>query len=282
MKKFVVRAPAKINLGLRISGRTASGYHEVETIMMKLPLADQLSVELLDDGIDEITCDDSLVPRGEANLINKALRLAREYYRLPACRIHLQKNIPMGAGLGGGSSDAGSLLAALNQECDWQATGEELEKITLQLGADVPFFVRPEMVSWEKHHGLAQLQTRALRGLPACQLVLVYQPTPLDTASMYAAWDEECQASKGASLEELAAALARGELRVIGQNLTNDFELVASRRVPRLSVAREKLLQAGALGVGLTGKGPTLFGLFAPEQKIEAGWGPRRIISCGN
>jgi len=271
MNKFSVCAPAKINLSLHIGERLPGGYHEVETIMYKLPLADVMTVELLSSQeSDEVICDQALVPTGEANLINKALRLLRARVSLPACRIHLQKNIPVAAGLAGGSSDAGSLLVALNDECGLGLTPDRLTSLALQLGADVPFFTRNDNVTREIHHGLPTLQSQPLSDLPPCRIVTIYQATGLDTAAMYAAWDSEILfvTDRSHTISALDA-LQTHSLPGIAAALHNDFYQLAVSRVPAIKKAHDTLVRAGALGVNLTGKGPTIFGLFPPGVAID-------------
>lgn len=272
MKDFTISPPAKINLALVINGITDNGYHEVETVMVKLPIYDQLRLTLTPSAKqDELKCNDATVPTGKDNLIEKTLTMWRQWATLPACQIDLQKNISVAAGLAGGSSDAGSLLKAISTRSNQSFTSTQLQQIALSIGADVPFFTRDELVTYERHHGCSGLQTSALPSLPSCQLVLVYQNQALDTPAMYQAWDRQGRVNKKsqAKLDQVVKGLHQRNLELIAANLVNDFWPVTLSVCPGLATVQKQLLQAGALGVSLTGKGPTVYGLFAPTQKVN-------------
>jgi len=138
-----VLAPAKINLSLKILGRRSGGFHEIETVMAPISLCDEIKIERTDakDGI-EFHCDDASVPQGDDNLIVRAAKSFFAATKLkPAVCVELQKKIPHGAGLGGGSSDAASTLLALNQLFETNLPREALSKIAETIGSDIPFFI---------------------------------------------------------------------------------------------------------------------------------------------
>ena len=139
-------APAKINLSLRVLRKRDDGFHEIESLMVPLSLADELTVTLEESvpaGGPTLTCDDPTLPTDARNLAYRAAELFREHLdqALPAVRIHLAKRIPHGAGLGGGSSDAATVLLALNELCSGPFTRAQLAQMAAQLGSDVPFFI---------------------------------------------------------------------------------------------------------------------------------------------
>ena len=137
-------APAKINLSFEIKGRRADGFHEIETLMTPISLADRLTLEVTpsDDNGIEFSCDDPSLPIGEDNLVVRAAKLFREATKLGAgIRIVLEKKIPHGAGLGGGSSDAASTLLGLNELFGAGLTDDDLLELAARLGSDVPFFI---------------------------------------------------------------------------------------------------------------------------------------------
>jgi 4-diphosphocytidyl-2-C-methyl-D-erythritol kinase len=136
-------APAKINLSFQIKGRRADGFHEIETIMAPISLADRITIERTgDEGEIHFSCDDPSLPRGDDNLVVRAAKLFRERARIMGgITISLGKKIPHGAGLGGGSSDAASTLLGLNELFDAGLEQKELLELAAQLGSDVPFFV---------------------------------------------------------------------------------------------------------------------------------------------
>jgi 4-diphosphocytidyl-2-C-methyl-D-erythritol kinase len=136
-------APAKVNLSFEIKGRRADGFHEIETLMAPVSLADRLTIERAgDDGQIRFTCDDPSLPAGDDNLVVRAAKLFRERTGISTgIRIALEKNIPHGAGLGGGSSDAATTLLGLNELFGAGLAQSELTDIAAQLGSDVPFFI---------------------------------------------------------------------------------------------------------------------------------------------
>ncbi len=138
MKQF---APAKINLYLHILGRRADGFHELETLMAPISLGDTLDLELISSGI-EFTCSDPALSDAKDNLATKAARLFLDEFKLAAgVRIHLEKKVPVGAGLGGGSSDAAAVLLALRELTRTDCPDAKLAELAARLGSDIPFFI---------------------------------------------------------------------------------------------------------------------------------------------
>src|SRR5262245_55316153 len=135
-------APAKINLSLRVLRRRDDGFHDIDSLLVPISVFDQLDVDLRDDGGLHFTCDDPTVPADDTNLVVRAARLfCTEVGLEPHLRIHLEKHIPHGAGLGGGSSDAAQTLLALNQLFRTELPLETLVSLAADLGSDVPFFI---------------------------------------------------------------------------------------------------------------------------------------------
>ena len=141
-KKVHVTAPAKTNLWLRVGARREDGFHEIETRMVHLSLADELVLQWTKGNKLEFSCSDDSLPRGEENLAVKAVRaLEKKTSRKFGLRVHLEKRIPSGAGLGGGSSDAAAVLKAVNGMGKFKLLPEQLFKLAASIGSDVPFFV---------------------------------------------------------------------------------------------------------------------------------------------
>ncbi|MFL6519805.1 MAG: 4-(cytidine 5'-diphospho)-2-C-methyl-D-erythritol kinase [Chthoniobacterales bacterium] len=136
-------APAKVNLSFEIKGRRADGFHEIETLMAPISLADRLTIERVgDDGQIHFSCDDPSLPAGDDNLVVRAAKLFRQHAGINSgIRIALEKKIPHGAGLGGGSSDAASTLLGLNELFEARFASDELMRLAAELGSDVPFFI---------------------------------------------------------------------------------------------------------------------------------------------
>jgi 4-diphosphocytidyl-2-C-methyl-D-erythritol kinase len=296
-----VRAPAKVNLGLRVVGRRADGYHLLESLFLPLELADRLRVRVAPAGATAIALrlagDAACVPADAENL---AVRAAARFLAETGCRarveILLEKHTPAGAGLGGGSSDAAAVLRALGAWCADRGGpvlgAGALAALALELGADVPFFLDPRP-AWVT--GIGE-RIEPVRGVPPLALVVVTPTPPLATADVFRAFDaaltppdpgrrmpaprdESGRPSIAAMLDELLAGLReltrelprerRGDLRT--ELLENDLEPVAGRLHPAIGRLRTELEGLGAAGVGMSGSGPTMFGLFRdPEQARSA------------
>ena len=272
-------APAKVNLGLRIEGRRADGYHLLESLFVPLDLADRVSV-----AIRRVTAGGSAQDRvslsvhGEraagvpTDASNLAARAAAGFLEAAgqeglAVEIGLEKRVPSPAGLGGGSSDAGAVLRALAALVPRVLPAEKLAALALRLGADVPFFLdpRPAMV-----RGVGE-RVEPVSGLPSLVLLLVHPGIGLSTAAVYAAFDALDAAltprSPGPTVMPPEGPL---EPEALARLLVNDLEPAALRLCPPIARLRSQLSDAGALAVGMSGSGPTLFGVFPDESSARS------------
>lgn len=274
-------APAKLNLGLRVVGRRPDGYHELESVFVPLELADAVEVEVAEGEGVRLTLargeapGAETVPEGEENLASRA---ARQYLERAACRmavhIRLDKRIPAGAGLGGGSSDAGAVLRALAELLPRRLPSAELEALALGLGADVPYFLDPRP-AWVE--GIGERRT-ALAGWPACGVLLVHPGQALATAEVFRA---HAQASGALTprragptisrLRSLRGASATQLLDALGGEgwLRNDLEPSAVGRMPAVAELREEVEALGARAAGMSGSGPVVYGLFAEVDEAR-------------
>jgi len=267
-------APAKINLGLRIRGRRADGYHELESVFLPLDLADEVEVELAPgSGVAlRVVGRAQDVPAGADNLAVRAARAFAEAAGLGArIEVRLHKRIPVAAGLGGGSADAAAVLRALAELCPGALSGERLRELALGLGADVPWCLDPRPA---RVRGVGE-RIEPLEGVPSLALLLANPGALLSTAEVYRAFDAlEPALTAGRpqrTLPPLAGLRASGGVlehvdpRELAAWVSNDLEPAATRLCPPIARLRKRLREAGALVVGLSGSGPTLFGLF-PER----------------
>ncbi|ETX02536.1 MAG: hypothetical protein ETSY1_03210, partial [Candidatus Entotheonella factor] len=174
-------APAKVNLGLTVEGRRDDGYHNISTIFLKITLADTLRVEVADQGI-EIHCDHPEIPCDERNLIYQAAAMLQPLAPGRGVRVHLDKHIPVAAGVGGGSSDAAATLLALNTLWGLQLPLDDLMHYGAQLGADVPFFLYPGTAAYGRGRGD---ELSPLTCPNSFFLVLVTPPVAVSTAHVY-------------------------------------------------------------------------------------------------
>ncbi len=274
-----VSAPAKVNFGLRIAGRRADGYHELQSLFLPLDLADDLALYLSPQSGS--ASDVALVVEGDAlgvptDATNLAARAARDFLRAAglrhAVRVRLTKRIPCAAGLGGGSSDAGAVLRALAKLFPAAVSPRELARLAVGLGADVPFFLdpRPARVS-----GIGE-QIEPVPGLPPFALLLAHPGVPLATAGVYEAFDALRSALTERGPDPTLAALSdlRGDsgevpTGALARFLENDLEPAAVRLCPPVGRLRDRIRNAGALAVGMSGSGPTVFGVFADRASAR-------------
>ncbi|MDO5561913.1 MAG: 4-(cytidine 5'-diphospho)-2-C-methyl-D-erythritol kinase, partial [bacterium] len=255
MNNFTFNSPAKINLGLQIGEKFANGKHRLQTVMVKVPLFDEIELIWQTDKNSTIFCANKLVPNNSNNLILRAFSLLQADFSLPGVHINLKKKIPVGSGLGGGSFNAGTLLRVLNKELKLNLTQNQLLGYAQKLGSDVPFAVIEASQVLEKNHGGENLQQIVLPPLPPCHLVIVTPQIEIYTASAFALWDQKNKNNNLSDLEPLIRACQKQDLKNITQNLNNDFEEVIFAFCPQLAQIKEDLLQAGALGASMSGSG---------------------------
>ncbi|MDR2901355.1 MAG: 4-(cytidine 5'-diphospho)-2-C-methyl-D-erythritol kinase [Treponema sp.] len=269
MNELIIDAPCKINLHLRVLGKRDDGFHDLESIFMALDFGDTLGFTVLDtDGDCEINMDGT-VPR-EKNLVFKAVSLFREYTGFSeSVSIDIQKNIPFGAGLGGGSSDAASTLKALNVLGNYKLKHEELHNLALTLGSDVPFFLNPG-TAFVSGRGEKIESVHTPDGL---YVVLVNQGFASSTAEAFRLLDERGDFDSATSKHQIIDALTADPS---DWPYRNDF-LPAFLSNPKGKEAEKKayrdilqtLKDAGSSFSGLSGSGSTCFGVFKDQGTAE-------------
>ena len=265
---LTLQAHAKINLGLRIVGRRKDGYHRLHTLFQEIDFGDEVILEETPSGAVTLEVTGPYakdVPADETNLCLQAARLFQKEAGIhDGVQIHLKKQIPPGAGLGGGSSDAALVLRGLNLLWKRGRRWDQLEQLAGQLGADVPFFIRGGLQLGE---GIGELLTPLATRLPYT-VVLVIPPFGVDTAWAY-----------GQFAARQTFPAPPGFDRLIAQDpipwdaFTNDFEAVVFPEHGLLRTLKAGLLAAGAVWAGLSGSGSTVVGLFEeqpqPQQLAE-------------
>jgi len=245
------RAPAKLNLALRILARRPDGFHELDSIVAKVTLYDDLVFGRRDDGRTRLTCPADCGP-DERNLVVRAAdALRRRAGGAPGAEIVLTKRIPVGAGLGGGSSDAAATLRALNDLWGLRLPGRNLADLAAEIGSDVPLFLGP---------AAARIGGRGQRLLPIEVhpfFALVHTPAlACDTAAVYAAHDGLPHAPGGAAIDPDAF---RRPASTWADQCVNDLQPAAARLCPPLPGIADALADATGLSVHLTGSGSALF-----------------------
>ncbi|MEW5723999.1 MAG: 4-(cytidine 5'-diphospho)-2-C-methyl-D-erythritol kinase [Thermodesulfobacteriota bacterium] len=261
-RKLTTRAPAKVNLHLTVTGRRPDGYHLIETLMVKLDLSDRVEIVLRDGGL-RLRLRRADLPADEGNL---AFRAAQAFFRAagrPAgAWITLEKNIPVAAGLGGGSSDAAAVLLGL-EELHGRPLGlERLRSLGLTLGADVPFFLHPAAAAWAT--GIGE-ELRPGPNLLKTWLLLVNPGWPLSTAEVYKNLKLKLTRDKR---NHIVSGLNASSF-TIAQVLHNDLETVVLPKYPEVEFIKQRLLEAGAEGALMSGSGPTVFGMFSTRPQMN-------------
>lgn len=263
-------APCKINLNLHITGVREDGYHELDTVFLALPApADSLQISPLPQGSGcVVKCDiPGLRPRD--NLVYRAWQLhAQATGQFVDMQVHLQKSIPSGAGLGGGSSDAAAMLSFLDGLAGKKALGQQkLSRLAAGLGADVPFFL---MGRAARATGIGDRLSAVDHDLHGTTVLLVCPSVQVSTPWAYARWDEKNPAGAAAGHALTSSAPERKKpLPFSTQHVHNDFEEVVFEKHPELGRIKQSLLIGGARAAAMSGSGASLFGLFRSREDAQ-------------
>lgn len=273
----VQETPAKINLFLVVKEERPDGYHNVESVILPLPgLADRIEIAPLALSTADVSstngapimidCDHPDVPTDETNLCAKAVEAFRKETGLVTpLRIHLEKHIPVAAGLGGGSSDAAATLRLLNQLNDNPLPQGALQKIARALGADAPFFLtpRPALAT-----GIGDALTAVPLGI-AFDLILISPGFPITARWAYEHWKTASPPHSPPPAQNTLDALVSGTPKTLASSTYNALEFCAFQKFPLLDILAKTMLHAGCLCAHVNGSGPTLFGL-CPSNNGQA------------
>ena len=261
-----VKANAKINLSLDVLGTLPNGYHEVKMIMQSVDLCDELQMTPESSGSIILTCDNDKLSCGDDNLIIRATKALMDYVgKHNGVSIKLIKNIPMAAGLAGGSADAAATLVGINRLFDYGLSTAELKAIGAKLGADIPFCIQGGTSLAE---GIGEILT-PISPLTDMYILLVKPPIDVSTKYVYdnLILDNETVHPETDLMIEL---LKEGRPDILATKLCNILETVTVKRYPTINDIKNALLDDNALGTLMSGSGPTVFGLFNDESTAEA------------
>lgn len=263
MKTIVVKAPAKLNLTLDITGRRDDGYHFMQMVMQAVDLYDTLTLTRLEKDTIELSCNKPELSCGEDNLVRRAAVLFFEHTGIRAgVSIELQKVIPMQAGLGGGSADAAGTLTGLNTLFGAGLSIQELCALGLKLGADVPFCIRGGTALAQ---GIGEIFTELPR-MPACSIVIAKPVQNMSTAVGFARFDEH-GARRRPDHDKVIASIAAGDLDYLTQGMYNVMEEVYGLSI--IGDIEEDMLRRGAIKAMMTGSGTAVFGIFEQRSKAK-------------
>ncbi len=258
---FRVAAPAKVNLFLHVTGKKENGYHTLVTRMQKIDLCDYLSFQMTDGGAGsvEFSCSDTDLSSKDNLVVRAAELFLAKSNKLAGCglRIFLEKNIPVAAGLGGGSSDAGITLQTLNNIAEDEFSPNELAAMAISLGADVPFFTISDSAVLAE--GIGELM-QPVDPVENFEFLLVNPGFSVSTAEIFRNFVLTTVAKK--------SKLARLRRRFFSPELMhNDLEEVTAGLYPQLAEIKKAILDAGATQALMSGSGPTVFGLFSTKTE---------------
>ncbi len=258
-----IYAPAKVNLFLNIIAKREDGYHEIETLFEKISLRDSLTVEPAET--TAISCDDLRVPTGKGSLMMNAFDRFMEKAGLDLhFEVKLKKNIPIAAGLGGGSSDAAALLIALNILSGANLSTSALGDIGRTLGSDVPFFLYNSSFAFGKGRGgIIEEVSSSLK----MWHVIVTAPFEVSTRDVYIKVRPLSLTKKDGLATMFSSFLRVKELEGLSKNLRNDLQEVALEDFPILRKVIAKMKDSGAMGSLLSGSGSSVFGIYAGEKE---------------
>ena len=249
---------AKINIGLNITEKRPDGYHNIETIFYPIGLCDKLSFEIAKGDETSLSISGIKIDGDpNDNLIIRAYNLLKNNYYLPSLNIFLEKNIPFGAGLGGGSADAAFMLKMVNEEFNLNLTPIDLEKFAAELGADCPFFVlnKPVFAS-----GIGNVFSNINISIKGYYIVLIKPNVYVSASNAYS----------GVKVQKSAFSLLNLSEKSISEwkdIVVNDFEKSVFLKFPAIAAIKETLYQQGALYASMSGSGSSVYGIF--DKKVD-------------
>ena len=261
---MLIKAYAKINLSLDVVGKREDGYHLLKMIMQNIELYDLLNIKKIDSGIN-IFCNKKFVPTDERNIAYKAAKLFKENYNISGgISIEIRKNIPVAAGLAGGSTDAATVLKAMRDLYRRDIKNEELMDLGLNLGADIPYCI---------HGGTAMCSGIGEVIIPVKSfkqhiIVLVKPSFGVSTKEVYSNLDIN-KIKKHPNTQLLLEAIESGNVELLGANMKNVLENVTLRRHKVIIQLKDNMLHHGALGSLMSGSGPSVFGIFEDMLKAQ-------------
>lgn len=258
---MVAFPPGKINLGLYITEKRTDGYHNLETIFLRVAVRDAIEcVPAAPDQTEPVRLTVSgraIAGNATDNLCVKAWHLLQRHYpTLPRVQMHVHKNIPMGAGMGGGSSDGSHMLQLLSQQFNLPVTNELMEKLALELGSDCPFFLT-QTPCFAKGRG--EQLTAVDVPLPGYWVLLIHPGLSISTAQAFAQIQPR-------PVTESLPQLIQYPISTWKHRIHNQFEDTVFKTHPSLAEYKQHLYQLGAVYASLTGSGSTLYGIFPPES----------------
>lgn len=262
MEELNLRAYAKVNLGLDVVRKREDGYHEVSMIMQTVKLFDRLHFEKQQEDTIELTTNLKFLPVDENNLVYKVVRQLKEEFQIKeGIRIHLDKHIPVAAGMAGGSSDCAAALFGMNRMFGLNLSRKELMERGVKLGADVPYCI---MRGTALSEGIGEILT-PLPPMPGCYIVIAKPPISVSTKYVYEHLDLP-NLEHHPNIPAMVEALRNNDLNGITATMENVLESVTINEYPVIKDIKNKMLDLGAENALMSGSGPTVFGIFTDKE----------------
>lgn len=259
MNSIDLKSRAKVNLSIDVLGKREDGYHLVEMIMQTIDLYDKLKITEIEENSILIKSNSLDIPLNEDNIMYKAVKLLKNQFNIEkGIEISIEKNIPVAAGMAGGSSNAAAVLVGLNKLWNLGLSENELKDIGLKLGADVPFCITGGSALAE---GIGEKLTN-IKGLPEDLNILVCKPNIfVSTKEVYQSLNMD-KVKRRPQNKELIDALQKEDVKFISENMVNVLEEVTSLEYSEIGQIEDIMIKNKALGSMMSGSGPTVFGLF--------------------
>lgn len=260
-----LKAYAKINLGLDVTGRLPNGYHQVKMIMQSIGICDTLTLERAERGIT-LTTDSPELPTDENNLVCRAAALILSKCGISSgVRIHLQKTIPIAAGMAGGSTDAAAAMKGICRLYGLDISQKQLMEYGVSIGADVPYCL---MGGTALAEGIGEELTQ-LPPLPPCHILAAKPNISVSTRYVYEHLDSE-GIGVHPDIEGMTEAVRAGDLQGVVHRMANVLESVTATAHPVIDALKRRMLALGAAGSLMSGSGPTVFGIFTDKASAAA------------
>ena len=263
MNSMGLKSRAKINLSIDVLGKRQDGYHIVEMIMQTIDLYDNLKITQIEEDSIKIKSNSQDIPLNQDNIVYKAANILKEKFNIKkGIEISIQKNIPVAAGMAGGSSNAAAVLVGLNRIWDLGLNQLELKDIALQLGADVPFCITGGSALAQ---GIGEELTD-IKGLNENIHILICKPNIfVSTKEVYQSLDMN-EIKKRPDNQKLIDALQVNDVKYVSENMVNVLEEVTSSKYNEINQIERIIMDNKALGSMMSGSGPTVFGLFDNKE----------------
>ncbi len=266
LDKMIIKTHPKINISLDVLSKRPDGYHELRMIMQSLAIYDSVSIELTKNAEIEVGTSVKYLPNDKSNIAYKAAALFIEYFNIKntGVKIFIEKNIPVAAGMAGGSCNAAGVLKALNKMTGINADDKTLMEIGVKIGADVPYCIYGKTALAE---GIGEILT-PIKQFPETTVCLAKPDMSVSTAEVFKSLDAK-KITAHPDTKGIIDAIENGDIYAVSKRMYNVLETVTAKKHTIINNLKSIMLDYGALGTIMTGSGPTVFGLFENEKQAQ-------------